>query len=211
MKLDSSDSRAGTGAIVGHVWDLDGNGSFETDTGTDPTVETTPKDAGPLTVQVRVVDDRGLNDDADLDLTVTAPVAMEAADGVASATAGGATPDGPQPAAPSGDGGKSAGDGGAASGGDAPSPRQRQRRPGAGRCARLAAAPIRPPGPAQANPLGPARGAQQDAQSPAEATDRAPAVHPISTARMSAAPSLVPRAALASGRAANRATGPWPT
>ena len=30
VKLDSSKSTPGTGAIVGHVWDLDGNGSFET-------------------------------------------------------------------------------------------------------------------------------------------------------------------------------------
>jgi plastocyanin len=72
VKLDSSKSTPGTGAIVGHVWDLDGNGTFETDTGADPTAETTPKDAGPLTVQVRVVDDKGLNADAHLDLTVAA-------------------------------------------------------------------------------------------------------------------------------------------
>ena len=29
VRLDSSASRAGSGTIVGHVWDLDGNGSFE--------------------------------------------------------------------------------------------------------------------------------------------------------------------------------------
>jgi plastocyanin len=73
VKLDSSKSTPGSGAIVGHVWDLDGNGTFETDTGTEPTVETTPKDAGPLTVQVRVIDDKGLNADSHLDLTVEAP------------------------------------------------------------------------------------------------------------------------------------------
>jgi len=73
VKLDSSKSTPGTGAIIGHVWDLDGDGSFETDTAAEPTVEVTPKDEGPLTVQVRVVDDKGLNADAHLDLTVTAP------------------------------------------------------------------------------------------------------------------------------------------
>src|SRR3954447_13592204 len=72
VELDSSASRAGTGAIVGHVWDLDGNGSFETDSADKPKVEATPTTPGPLIVRVRVVDDRGLNSDAELDLTVTA-------------------------------------------------------------------------------------------------------------------------------------------
>src|SRR3954471_15081018 len=72
IELDSSASRAGTGAIVGHVWDLDGNGSFETDSADKPKVEATPTTPGPLIVRVRVVDDRGLNSDAELDLTVTA-------------------------------------------------------------------------------------------------------------------------------------------
>src|SRR5438067_11399793 len=74
VQLDSSASTPGSGAIVGHVWDLDGNGSFETDTGSQPAVEATPKTAGPLTVQVRVVDDQGHSADAKLDLTVTKPV-----------------------------------------------------------------------------------------------------------------------------------------
>jgi plastocyanin len=77
VRLDSSASRAGTGAIVGHVWDLDGNGSFETDTGSTAAVEATPKAPGKLTVHVRVVDDRGQNGDAELDLTVTGPPKME--------------------------------------------------------------------------------------------------------------------------------------
>src|SRR4051812_49985535 len=79
VELDSSVSQAGTGAIVGHVWDLDGNGSFETDSGDKPKVDVTPAQAGPLTVSVRVVDDRGLSGDAELDLTVTAPPEMTAA------------------------------------------------------------------------------------------------------------------------------------
>ena len=71
VKLDSSRSTPGGGAIVGHVWDLDGNGSFETDTGTQPAAEATPKQAGPLTVQVRVLDDHGQSADAKLDLAVS--------------------------------------------------------------------------------------------------------------------------------------------
>src|SRR3954447_21222557 len=76
IELDSSASKAGTGAIVGHVWDLDGNGTFETDSGAKPKIEATPEVAGPLTVGVRVVDDRGLSSDGELDLTVVAPEGM---------------------------------------------------------------------------------------------------------------------------------------
>jgi plastocyanin len=73
LQLDSSASTPGSGVIVGHVWDLDGDGSFETDTGAQPKAEATPKAAGPLTVLVRVIDDHGQSADAKLDLTVTAP------------------------------------------------------------------------------------------------------------------------------------------
>src|SRR5439155_400048 len=73
LQLDSSGSTPGGGAIVGHLWDLDGNGTFETDTGGQAVAQTTPKIAGPLTVQVRVIDDRGQSGDAKLDLTVTPP------------------------------------------------------------------------------------------------------------------------------------------
>jgi plastocyanin len=73
LKLDSSASTPGAGTIVGHVWDLDGNGSFESDTHTDPTAQLTPKKAGALTVRVRVLDDLGQSSDAGLDLKVTKP------------------------------------------------------------------------------------------------------------------------------------------
>src|SRR4051812_192476 len=67
LKLDSSASTAGAGTIVGPLWDLDGNGSFETDPQSEPTAQLTPKQAGPLTVQVRVLDDLGQSSDAKLD------------------------------------------------------------------------------------------------------------------------------------------------
>jgi plastocyanin len=70
LKLDSSESIAGAGAIVAHFWDLDGDGSFEKETGARPVVELTPRKAGPLTVQVRVLDAQGLTADAKLDLKV---------------------------------------------------------------------------------------------------------------------------------------------
>jgi plastocyanin len=73
LKLDSSKSTAGATPIVGHVWDLDGDGSFETDTGVEPTAEVKPAEAGELTVHVRVVDEGGQNADAKLDLDVTEP------------------------------------------------------------------------------------------------------------------------------------------
>jgi plastocyanin len=80
LKLDSSGSSAVAGTIVGHLWDLDGNGSFERDSGARPAVRFTPTKAGPLTVRVRVLDDTGLTSDAKLDLKVTkAPTRSDAA------------------------------------------------------------------------------------------------------------------------------------
>jgi plastocyanin len=106
VELDSSASKAGTGAIVGHVWDLDGNGSFETDSGDKPKVDLTPEQPGPLTVHVRVVDDRGLAGDAKLDLTVTAPPEKKADEPTIDKPAGdGHTTTGSGPGTPaSGDG-----------------------------------------------------------------------------------------------------------
>ena len=79
LKLDSSRSSGGA-PIVGHEWDLDGNGSFEKDTGSDATVTFAPPDAGPLTVHVRVTDESDQTGEAALDLTVTAPPPPKALD-----------------------------------------------------------------------------------------------------------------------------------
>src|SRR3954470_20063652 len=95
IELDSSKSQPGTGAIVGHVWDLDGNGSFETDSADKPKVDVTPEQPGPLTVRVRAVDDRGLHADAERALTVPAPPRMTAADKTIDKSASAA--DGPAP------------------------------------------------------------------------------------------------------------------
>jgi plastocyanin len=73
IQLDSSKSTPGSTAIVDHLWDLDGNGSFETDTGAVPTAQLTPRNAGPLTVQLRVVDAQAQTSEAKLDLNVTQP------------------------------------------------------------------------------------------------------------------------------------------
>jgi plastocyanin len=73
IQLDSSASVPGSAAIVGHSWDLDGDGTLETDTGAEPAATLTPKKDGPLAVQVRVLDDQGQTSDAKLDLIVGRP------------------------------------------------------------------------------------------------------------------------------------------
>lgn len=55
VALDASASTPPAGAEnVKFVWDLDGNGSFEQDTGAEPTISTTYTEVGDLTVSVRV-------------------------------------------------------------------------------------------------------------------------------------------------------------
>jgi plastocyanin len=71
LQLDSSASIPGSGTIVSHRWDLDGDGRLQRDTGALPAVRFTPRKAGPLTVQVRVFDEQGQSSDAKLDLNVT--------------------------------------------------------------------------------------------------------------------------------------------
>ncbi len=71
LQLDSSASIPGSGPIVRHRWDLDGDGRFQRDTGPRPSVRFTPRRAGPLTVQLRVFDEQGQSSDAKLDLRVT--------------------------------------------------------------------------------------------------------------------------------------------
>ena len=103
VRLDSSRS---SGTIVGHQWDLDGDGSFETDTGSLPVTEATPADPGTLTVHLRVVDEAGKTGEASLDLTVQAPPQPEppAAPAEPAAPADPAAPaEEPAPAAKSGD------------------------------------------------------------------------------------------------------------
>jgi hypothetical protein len=58
------------GSIVDFKWDLDGNGSFETDTGPSPTVSRTYSVARAVAVRVRAVDDGGLTGDAQAPLRV---------------------------------------------------------------------------------------------------------------------------------------------
>jgi hypothetical protein len=61
------------GTIVDHLWDLDGNGTFETDTGAATTVTHTYGAPGALNVGLRVVDDEGGPTDALVALNVQSP------------------------------------------------------------------------------------------------------------------------------------------
>jgi PKD repeat protein len=59
VSLDASGSNDPDGTIAKYEWDLDGNGTFETDTGTTPTATTTFNEAGEYQVGLRVTDDEG--------------------------------------------------------------------------------------------------------------------------------------------------------
>jgi PKD repeat protein len=58
------------GAITDYQWDLDGNGAYETDTGTTPTVTTSFQTVGTHTVGVQVTNDHGLSSTKTLALPV---------------------------------------------------------------------------------------------------------------------------------------------
>ncbi len=60
VKFDASASKDPDGTITKYEWDLDGNGSYETDTGTTASANRTYPDEGDISVGLRVTD----NDDA---------------------------------------------------------------------------------------------------------------------------------------------------
>ncbi|MCC7478404.1 PKD domain-containing protein [bacterium] len=59
LSLDASASSDPDGSIVKYEWDSDGNGSFETDSGTDSIIETSVAEGGSHNLMVRVTDDDG--------------------------------------------------------------------------------------------------------------------------------------------------------
>jgi hypothetical protein len=59
VSFDGSGSTSPNGAIVKYEWDLDGNGSYETNTGASPTASTSYSSAGSVTVGLRVTDSAG--------------------------------------------------------------------------------------------------------------------------------------------------------
>ncbi|MEZ5121291.1 MAG: PKD domain-containing protein [Solirubrobacterales bacterium] len=73
VSLDASGSSDSDGTIAKYEWDLDGNGTYETDTGTTPTTTQTYATAGDVTVGLRVTDNDGATDTTSHALTVQAP------------------------------------------------------------------------------------------------------------------------------------------
>jgi YD repeat-containing protein len=73
VTFDASASSDADGSITNYKWDLDGNGSFETDTGSSQTASRSYASAGDVAVKLRVTDDAGATADATRTLTVNAP------------------------------------------------------------------------------------------------------------------------------------------
>jgi PKD repeat protein len=71
VTFDAAGASDSSGPIAHYEWDLDGDGSFETDTGTTAQATKTYTRAGSVTVQLRVTDGVGLTDVATGVLTVT--------------------------------------------------------------------------------------------------------------------------------------------
>ena len=59
VSFNGSGSSDSDGTIARYEWDLDGNGTYETDTGTTPTTSTTYATSGNRTVGLRVTDNKG--------------------------------------------------------------------------------------------------------------------------------------------------------
>ncbi len=73
VSFDASASSDPDGTIAKYEWDLDGNGSFETDTGTNPTTTRTYPAAGTFDVKLRVTDNGANTSQTSRTLTVEAP------------------------------------------------------------------------------------------------------------------------------------------
>jgi PKD repeat protein len=59
VNFNASSSTSPNGAIAKYEWDLDGNGTYETNTGTNPAASSSYATAGPVTVGLRVTDAAG--------------------------------------------------------------------------------------------------------------------------------------------------------
>ncbi len=79
--LDATGSTDPDGSVANYAWDLDGNGSFEVDTGTTPATTRTYPNPGVITVRVRVTDNDGATAVATRTVTVTQPAAGGGGDG----------------------------------------------------------------------------------------------------------------------------------
>lgn len=73
VSFSAATSHDPEGAIKSFEWDLDGNGTYETNTGTTATVSRTYASPGTMTIRLRVTDAADLTDETTLPLKVTAP------------------------------------------------------------------------------------------------------------------------------------------
>jgi plastocyanin len=79
VALDASRSRDADGSVTSYAWDLDGDGSFERQSGSGGTLAHAFETAGQHSVGVRVVDDSGDSADARKTVAVAEPPAAEPA------------------------------------------------------------------------------------------------------------------------------------
>jgi PKD repeat protein len=75
ITFNASSSSDPDGSITKYQWDLDNNGTFETDTGSTATASITPSQAGAATVAVRVLDNNFATDSESRTVTVEDPEA----------------------------------------------------------------------------------------------------------------------------------------
>ncbi len=73
VMFNGSASSDPDGAVARYEWDLDGNGSFETDGGTAPTTSRSYSSPATLTVRLRVTDNLGVASETTRSLQVNAP------------------------------------------------------------------------------------------------------------------------------------------
>ncbi len=72
VSFDGSASSDADGTIAKYEWDLDGDGSFETDTGTTPTTSRSFSSPGARSVKLRVTDDLGVSSETSQSFQVNA-------------------------------------------------------------------------------------------------------------------------------------------
>jgi subtilisin-like proprotein convertase family protein len=73
LTLDGSASTDPNGTIADYAWDLDGDGTYETDTGTTPTVQTSYATRGARLIGLQVTDDSGAKGTTTQTVSVTEP------------------------------------------------------------------------------------------------------------------------------------------
>ena len=73
VALDASGSRDADGSVTSYAWDLDGDGAFERQSGSQATLAHVFETAGTHSVGVRVLDDSGESADAQASVTVAEP------------------------------------------------------------------------------------------------------------------------------------------